>query len=444
LCGTRPLSSAIGQRANGEAAKEGVTAWKEGIEMKLATAKLQSVLPESGREPFAAFVADPAVRAALVRAAAARNWHEQAIEDGNIATAIDYTAEGLIPRILVVELGAPEQALADVSGLARQCGTDTAIIGIGTINDVELYRQLIQTGLTDYLVKPVDDEALDRVLDRAIRAIEGDPEEAKKGKLITVIGARGGVGASTIALNCAWLMAQEQKLHTALLDLDLYFGTSALTLDLLPGRGLREALENPSRIDSLFVASAMVNASEHLYILAGEEPLEEELLYDPAALGLLVEELRQTFARIVADLPRNMVLSYQQVLATSAEIIIVADQTLPSIRDATRLRALTREWAPQARIHLVLNRVGMKQQDNISQADFERGVEGRVNHVLPFDPKAVSAALNAGKTVPQHVPSSKIAVALRGLTTDVTGAQAAKRRGLLRRRLHLGRRARSG
>jgi Flp pilus assembly CpaE family ATPase len=105
---------------------------------------------------------------------------------------------------------------------------------------------------------------------------------------------------------------------------------------------------------------------------------------------------------------------------------------------------LTREWAPQARIHLVLNRVGMKQQDNISQADFERGVEGRVNHVLPFDPKAVSAALNAGKTVPQHVPSSKIAVALRGLTTDVTGAQAAKRRGLLRRRLHLGRRARSG
>jgi pilus assembly protein CpaE len=403
--------------------------------MKLATAKLQSVLHHQVDEQFAAFVTDSAVRDALVRAAAARNWHEQAIEEGTIANAIESSAEGLIPRILVVELGAPEQTAADVATLARQCGTATAIIGIGTLNDVELYRQLLQAGLTDYLVKPIDDDALDRVLDRAIRAIEGDPEEAKKGKLITVVGARGGVGASTVALNCAWLMAQEQKLHTALLDLDLYFGTSALTLDLLPGRGLREALESPSRIDSLFVASAMVNASEQLYILAGEEPLEEELLYDPTALSLLVDELRQTFTRIVVDMPRNMILSYQQVLSMSAEIVIVADQTLPSIRDATRLRALTRDLAPHARTAVVLNRSGSKHQDKLSQADFERGIEASVDHVLPYDPKSVSGAINAGKTVPQHAPSSKIVSALRQLTTEITGTMPPKRRGFLRRRL---------
>lgn len=402
--------------------------------MKRATAKLQSVMDGSNREPLAAFVTDPASREAVVTAAAARSWPEQAVQEGDIASAIQYTTELSAPRIVIVELGDPERATLDVAALSQCCGPETAIIGIGTINDVELYRDLIHSGLTDYLVRPVDEGALDRVLDRAFRAISGDPDEAKKGKLITVIGARGGVGASTIALNCAWLMAHEQNLHTAILDLDLYFGTSALALDLLPGRGLRESLENPGRIDSLFVASAMVSAGERLFILAGEEPLEEEFMFDPAALDQLVDELRQNFTRIVVDLPRNMTLSHRQVLATSSEIIIVADLSLASVRDTTRLRTLVHELAPQARIMVIANQVGGKKRDVISRSDFEGGIENRIDHVVPYDRKVVGGALNSGKSVMQQAKGSPLAVALRELATDVTGIKPTRHRGFLRRR----------
>ena len=401
--------------------------------MKQATAKLQTVLAGSTEETMAAFVTDPASRETILKAAVARNWSEQEVRDGDIASAIQYMTELAAPPVVIVEFTDIERATLDVSALSQCCGPETAIIGIGTINDVELYRNLIQSGLTDYLVKPVDEDALDRVLDRAFRSVSGDPDEAKKGKLVTIIGARGGVGASTVALNCAWLMAHEQNLHTAILDLDLYFGTSALALDLLPGRGLRESLENPDRIDSLFVASAMVSASERLFILAGEEPLEEEFMFDSAALDQLVDELRKNFTRIVVDLPRNMTLSHRQVLVTSSEIVIVADLSLASVRDTTRLRTLIHELAPQARIMVVANQVAGKKRDCITRSDFEGGIESKIDFIIPYDLKAAGGALNSGKSVVQQAKGSPMATALRELAVAVTGIQPKKQRGFLRR-----------
>ncbi|MFQ5954407.1 MAG: CpaE family protein [Kiloniellales bacterium] len=250
-----------------------------------------------------------------------------------------------------------------------------------------------------------------------------------------MIGARGGVGASTVALNCAWLMAHEQNLQTALLDLDLYFGTSALLLDLLPGRGLREALENPDRIDPLFVAGVMVNASDRLFILAGEEPLEEDLQYDPAALDQLTSELRRTYSRVVIDLPRSMTLPHRYILTASSQVVIVTDQTLPAVRDTVRLRKLVRERAPRARILVVANNVGAKTQVAFSKAEFERGIEARLDHLIPHDRNVVRAALHAGNTVPQQAKGSKLTAALRGLAIDITAMQPVKQRGgFLRRR----------
>ncbi len=402
--------------------------------MTAAIAKQKTTVEDFEGEPLAAFVIDNASREVIVKAAATRNWREDIVQEGDIGFAIQCMVDMAAPRIVIVELGAPERATLDVAALSQSCGPETAIIGIGTINDVELYRELTHSGLADYLVKPVHEDALDRVLDRAIRIAQGDPEEAKKGKLITVVGARGGVGASTIALNCAWLMAQEQNLQTAILDLDVYFGTSALALDLLPGRGLREALENPGRIDSLFVASAMVGASDHLSILAGEEPLDDEFMMDPAALDELVNELRQNFTRVVVDLPRSMMLSQRHVLAISSEVVIVADLSLAAVRDTARIRALVIAAAPRTLVMVVANKVGGKNPHSLSRADFENAIETRIDHMVPDDQKAVGNALNAGKSVSQQAKGSKIVKALRELSCDVTGIQPMKRGGLLRRK----------
>lgn len=403
--------------------------------MKMATAKLQSVLHAADGEAIGAFVADAAARALVSEAGVARGWPAQAVQNGDLATATEYTAEVTAPKIMLVELSSSEQGASGIVALARNCPPDTVIIGIGDINDVELYRQLLEAGLSDYLVKPLNEAALNRALDRADRIVAGEPEESNLGKLVTVIGARGGVGASTIAVNTAWLMAQEQGQHTALLDMDLYFGTSALALDLLPGRGLREALENPSRIDTLFVASAMVNVSENLFILAGEEPLEEDILFDPSALDQLLDELRQTFQRIVIDLPRSMALSHREILAGSSEIIVVADQSLAAVRDTMRLITMVKDLAPEARIIVATNRIGGKKQDALSKADFERGIEHQIDFTVPDEPKSVIAAVNAGKALPAFAKSSKVSGAMRELAFGVTGRKEVKKPGgFLRRR----------
>ena len=140
-------------------------------------------------------------------------------------------------------------------------------------------------------------------------------------KLIAVIGARGGVGASTIAVNTAWLMAHEQNLRVAVVDLDLYFGTVALSLDLEPGRGFREALENPNRIDGLFIERALVRESDNLFILGAEEALENAFNFDPAAVELLLEKLRCDFDCVIVDFPRAVVTANAYILSAASAVV---------------------------------------------------------------------------------------------------------------------------
>ena len=157
-------------------------------------------------------------------------------------------------------------------------------------------------------------------------------------------------------------------------------------------------------------------------------------MFDPGALDQLVDELRQNFTRIVVDLPRNMTLSHRQVLATSSEIVIVADLSLASVRDTTRLRTLVHDFAPQARIMVVANQVAGKKRDAITRSDFEGGIEGKIDHIIPYDLKAAGGALNSGKSVVQQAKASPLATALRAIAVDVTGIQPKKPRGFLRRR----------
>ncbi len=394
--------------------------------MTMATATNERLPTADTGDTLSAFVTDPAAREVIARAVRQRGLAEDAILEGDITTAIRQLAETAAAGIILVELGTAAAAPGQVAALARLLPPETFVIGIGEINDVQLYRRLMDAGLGDYLVRPLDEAALESALDRAARHGGAEPEAAGKGQIVTVIGARGGVGASTVALNCAWLMAHEHKLATALVDLDLHFGTTALALDLMPGRGLREALENPSRIDALFLAGCMLPAGEELYLLAGEEPLEDEAGIDPAALTPLLDELQQKFARVVIDMPRRMALRYREVITRAAEVIVVADRQLPSVRDTVRLLSLLDEFGVDAR-RIVVTTEG---HDGLSAAEFEQGVQRVIDLAIPFDPKAAAAALNAGRPMVGHTRSAKAAVALRQLTAILTGQSVPTRRRL--------------
>jgi pilus assembly protein CpaE len=281
-------------------------------------------------------------------------------------------------------------------------------------------------------VKPASSDLLADALGRAVRSEGGTPVPAKSARLFAFVGARGGVGTTTLALATAWILAHEVKLRTALIDLDLHFGNLALNLDLEPGRGLREALERPERTDNLLLASAMVRDGDKLPILAAEEPLEDMLGFAPEAATPLLSALRHDYDCIVADVPRSLDAVARKVLAAADQVVVVTDLSLAAVRDSLRLVDLVRAFDAQGKPLIVANQVGAAHRGEIGRPEFERGLAGPVDLAVPFDVKAAVAAARSGKAWPAAAGSSKATVELKRLAARLSGREAKPRGGLFR------------
>jgi len=316
----------------------------------------------------------------------------------------------------------------------------TVVIAVGQVNDVRLYRDLLASGIHDYLLKPLQPATLREALSEAhafLSAPRGEESAAGKAHVSTaVIGTRGGCGASTIATSLAWMFSADDKTPTALLDLDVHFGTGALTLDLEPGRGLTDAIENPSRIDGLFIERAMIRANDNLAILSAEAPINAPLLTDGSAFLQLQDEFRHSFEKTVIDLPRNMLVNFPQLVADVNLFVLVTELTLASARDAIRTLSWLKTNAPQAQVLVAVNKVQPTLVE-ITKADFEASIERKVSLTIPYDHKAACNAAKLGKTFVEANRATKAGQALRELArlvvtvsgVDGDGGAAGKKAG---------------
>jgi pilus assembly protein CpaE len=378
---------------------------------------------------FVACVADDVTREAVSRAVANLGWQNAKVRPGGIYAArrsIDITSP---PRLVLVDLAESADPVEGLTELTQLCGPATRFLAIGAVNDVTLYRQLVGLGIADYLVKPVSSEVLADALMAAARADETASSAQRSTRLFAFIGARGGVGTTTMAIATAWLLAHEFKLRTALVDLDLHFGNLALNLDLEPGRGLREALENPERTDSLLLASAMVTEGDKLPILATEESLEEQLMFDGTAVAPLLSALSQDYDCLIVDLPRSLDGIGRQVIALADSTVVVTDLSLSALRDSVRLVDLAQKLEARNKPLVIANQVGADHRGEIGRAEFEKGLNGGLDHTVPFDPKAMMAAAHSGKAVPAAATSSKAAIEMRKLAARLAGREDDKPRG---------------
>lgn len=373
-------------------------------------------------EPFLAFVVDDVTRETLDLLAKQEQWPGTQIFSGGIAAAIEALESRSSPKLLVVDLADSDEPLADVHLLAEVCDAETTVIAIGVTNDVQLFRSLLDAGVADYLVKPVTFAAFQNAI-RVLSNTRTETEEGGSGRLVTIVGARGGVGASTLAVNSAWLIAHEQKQRVALVDVDLQFGTVSLSLDLAPSRGFREALENLERVDDLFVASVLVTESENLYVLGAEEALDEDLAFDPRGLHRMIMELRRNFECIVLDFPRALVLRYREVLADSAAVAVVTDFSLAGMRDTVRLRSLIRNAAPRAKFSIIVNRARPEDGSDVPKSAFEEAIEVPIDEIVPYDRKALALANRSGKPVPAVMTNSPVAKAYRAVGRMLSGVE---------------------
>ncbi|HLI13326.1 MAG TPA: cellulose synthase operon protein YhjQ/BcsQ [Alphaproteobacteria bacterium] len=390
--------------------------------------------------PLVAFVHDEATRAALA-AALDSSWPAASITFGGIDDAIEHLAQDPSPRFIIVDLTEVADPLAALDRLAEVCTPEAIVVALGEVNDIGFYRQLIARGVADYLTKPVSPEIFKACLQNAKkRGSESTAEKPAEGRgeIFAVAGARGGVGTTTIATTLAWIFAEEHGRRTMLVDLDLHWGAAALVFDIDASHGLCEALETPSRIDGLFMASAATNLGENLYLLCSEEPLDHSTAIRMGALERLSTELRRDFERIVLDVPRTDPDLLRHSFAEATGIVVATDLSLSGLRDTARLLALAKAAAPSVKPLVVANRVGGPRRGDVPLAEFQKSLGGVTLVSIPDDSKVVPAAINAGKPLAKAASGSKATAALRKLAAALSKPAAPEPKGLLGRLLGSG------
>ena len=376
------------------------------------------------RDAFCGFICDDATLDILRGVAVELGWPPEKCAKGGLRNAIQSLSITASPNILLVDLSESGDPLNDINALAEVCEPGTVVIAMGQVNDVRLYRDLIASGLQDYLLKPVSSDALRDALMQA-QAVFNAPKSgeaaAERPHLSTmVIGTRGGVGASTVATSLAWQFSKHSQRFTALLDLDVHFGTGALTMDLEPGRGLTDAIDNPSRIDGLFIERAMIKANEKLSILSAEAPISSPLMTDGAAFFQLQEEFRHAFECTVVDMPRNMLVEYPHLVSDANVTVLVTELTLASARDAIRILSWLKSNAPQTRVIMVANKVQPGTLE-ISRADFEASVERKIDFMIPLDAKTAAQAAKLGQPFVETGKGTKSGSIMRALADRCIG-----------------------
>ena len=388
------------------------------------SASLKSAMP-GNRDAFAAYICDENALDVLRPVVIELGWAPEKCNKGGLRNAIQSLSVSASPNILMVDLSESGDPLNDINALAEVCEPGTVVIAIGQVNDVRLYRDLLASGIHDYLLKPLSTNMLRDSLNQAQAVFMaprvGEDESVKRHVSAAVIGTRGGVGASTLVTSLAWLFSVDKRLPTALLDLDVHFGTGALTLDLEPGRGLTDAIDNPSRIDGLFIERAMIRANDNLAILSAEAPINQPLMTDGAAFMQLQEEFKHTFEMTVLDMPRNMMINFPHLLNDVNVVVLATEMSLASARDTIRILSWLKTHAPHAQVQIVANKVQPGVAE-ISKADFEASIERKIDVLIPFDQKAAANAAKLGKTFVDANGSSKAAASIKQVASLILGA----------------------
>ncbi len=393
------------------------------------------------RNPFAAFVCDDVSVELLKPLVFELGWPTEAVTRSGLRGAVQSLSVSASPTILLIDLSESTDPLNDVNSLAEVCEPGTIVIAAGTVNDVRLYRELLNSGIQDYLLKPFTADQVRDALAQAQMMLMGPRHgvlaEDTIHMMSAVIGVRGGVGASTVASSIAWLMGENGGHSTALLDLDVHFGTGALSLDLEPGRGLTDAIDNPARIDGLFLERALVKANDKLSVLSAEAPINNPIITDGGAYFQLQEEMKGAFECTVVDVPRMMMVQHPHLFHDVQSVVLVVELTLAATRDTIRILAWLKNNAPQAGVLVVANRVHPSLTE-ISRKDFENSIEREIDFMLPYDHKQAVNAAKLGKPIAEAGKSSKlgqgmaqIAERLLSLVSDDGSADGKKKGSLL-------------
>ena len=373
------------------------------------------------RISIAAFVEFPDTGAALQRAGADRRLGKahMNVQLGGINAAVEHFQGQVTPNLLVVETRLNGQAaLEELDRLAEVCDPATKVIVVGRVNDVELYRELMRRGASEYLVAPLNPLHLIEV----ISGLYLDPEAAPIGRVVSFVAARGGVGSSCLAHNVGWCIAEELQINTTIIDLDLPFGTTGLDFNEEPTQGVADALSAPERLDDVLLDRLLVKRGEHLSIFATPASVDRDYDSPVDAFESVLDAVRASTPCVIVDVPHLWTPWIRATLIASDDIVVVATPDLASLRNAKNIVELLRQHrSNDAPPKLVLNQTGIAKRPEIPVKDFAETVGVEPSLVMPFDPQLFGNAANNGQMLNELAPKSLAAAGIRRLAEIVTG-----------------------
>jgi pilus assembly protein CpaE len=347
------------------------------------------------------------------------------IQMGGVAAAIEAYRGSPTPNVIMLETeGRGEGILTGLDTLAEFCDAGTRVIVVGRTNDVTLYRELVRRGVSDYMISPVG--TLDVV--RSICGLFSAPDAKPVGRVIAVVGAKGGVGASTVAHNIAWAVARDLALDSVVTDLDLAFGTAGLDYNQDPPQGIADAVFSPDRIDTAFIDRLLSKCSDHLSLLAAPATLERAYDFGAEAFDGIFDALRATMPCVVLDVPHQWTGWTQRTLVSADDILIVATPDLANLRNAKNLFDFLRtSRLNDHRPFYMLNQVGVPKKPEIKPADFAKALEDQPVAVIPFEPALFGAAANNGQMIAEVSASHRNAETFVQLAKLLTGRSEVKK-----------------
>jgi pilus assembly protein CpaE len=343
---------------------------------------------------------------------------------GGATAAVQHYQESPTPNLIVVESSLPrQQLLGELDRLAECCDPGTKVIVTGHVNDVILYRELLKRGVSEYLVAPITAPQLMESLSN----LYNDPESDPVGHVYSFIGAKGGVGSSTICHNAAWTLSKALQSNVIIADLDLAFGTTGLDFNQDPVQGIAEALATPERLDEVLLDRLLTKCSEHLSIFAAPVVLDRDYEITPDGCDMVIDVARQNVPYVVVDLPHGWSPWTKRVLLQSDEVVITAAPDLANLRNAKNIVELLKQSrANDSPPQLIINMANMPKRPEIALKEFEDALGIKALAVIDFDPETFGQAANNGQMIEELNDRAKAAPVFRDLAMTLAHRKEVK------------------
>ncbi|MGC5840463.1 AAA family ATPase [Mesorhizobium abyssinicae] len=343
---------------------------------------------------------------------------------GGIATAIEFYQSAPTPNLILLESRSePKQLLEQLAQLSEYCDPSSKVVVIGHYNDVGLYRELIRSGISEYVIAPVSMTDIVSV----VSSIFVDPEAEPIGRSIAFIGAKGGVGSSTIAHNVAWAMSSLFKSEVVVADLDLAFGTANINFDQDPAQGIAEAVFSPERVDEVYLDRLLAQCAEHLSLLAAPSTLERVYDFDPDAFSQLIDTAQRSAPLLVLDVPHIWSGWSKSILVKADEVVITATPELANLRNTKNMVDMLKRLRPNdPPPRLVINQAGVPKRPEIGPTDFSEPLGITPMAVIQFEPLLFGNAANNGRMLGEMDAKSPIVGIIDEIAHVLTGRSEIK------------------